>query len=324
MRVVDKLIPFLQTAIEQGGSEIIVGHDRIPVTNDLFAEIPKSNNNNVLVFVDGGNAEFIRGASISAQLVRIASVAYKGREKIKRTVSEFVLAVSAVEKEGDVAFEAKLFDREGNEVIRPVVVDAHDPLLSVKGRRVEPDHVANHVRKLAELTVMKEVIQELSPGDCVIRDGDLFTMGFESALGEVQQLAASNGVFVFGLSKTSRSVTDKGGCAFTLLDKRAPFDSWLFNGGKIGFVKLHPRARYIFRIDTLSSNALPYVTPLLAQNAQDLAFLGYPYGLVEVDKFARVTRHEAAQMRLLTSVKARDLFQKTEASMDAHDLLSSL
>ena len=62
----------------------------------------------------------------------------------------------------------------------------------------------------------------------------------------------------------------------------------------------------------------------MVANALDPAFLGYPYGLVEADKFAQVTRHETAQLRARFAVQSKELFKGVESALDAHDILDAL
>jgi len=198
MKLFDKLIPLLKESVSRKGSVILVGEHRIPLRTDAFSPIVPSSSDSTVVFIDAGNAEFLRGANISVQFARLCVLHYKNNVRVKRVIKEFVIVVTAVQKMLDLAYEARLFDRDGNELIRPVVVDDHD----------DPVSVANHVRKMVELTVAKDVVAELSPGDVVVRDGDLVTLGLDKLVHEIHLLANANDVTVVGLSKTTQLCTD--------------------------------------------------------------------------------------------------------------------
>jgi hypothetical protein len=58
------------------------------------------------------------------------------------------------------------------------------------------------------------------------------------------------------------------------------------------YAYLHPLSDFCFRIDHLSNPILPLER--LSSNSSDGSFLGYPYGLIIVDKLARVKNEEKA------------------------------
>ncbi len=59
----------------------------------------------------------------------------------------------------------------------------------------------------------------------------------------------------------------------------------------------------------------------LAENSQDPVFLGYPYGLVDADKNARVSNAEKGFLRTVFSSKI-DLEKYNQ--LDAHDVLDKI
>ncbi len=225
----------------------------------------------------------------------------------------------------DLSFEAKIFDLDGNE-LSGLSFDAFDPAIALSGRRADPSSVAGHVRKLLELGFAEEIVERLNPGDFLVRDGDLepFGSAVEERIKFLSLVSARKKVAVIGLSKTSTLCTDSGNSALFVLSRSA-VGSWLYYaGGRVGFVKLHPRSDYVFRCDILQCDKqlLFAAAQLLAANSEDPSFLGYPYGLIEADRFSRVSKDEAAQLSLRLTVQSRDAFKPLQHTLAAHDLLN--
>ena len=69
------------------------------------------------------------------------------------------------------------------------------------------------------------------------------------------------------------------------------------------------------------------VFSFLAANSTDPVFLGYPYGLVESDRFARVSNRERECIRTMFMAKAGNrwgFIEKGSRSVDAHSVLDSI
>lgn len=329
MQVFDSIVSFLSKKVSTSGSAILVGsHERIPIKSDCFFPLSSSLPPVHVVFVDGGNGEILRGANVCVHFVRLFACWYHNNVRVERELKERMVVVAAQQSGLDVSFEAKVFDLEGVE-LSSQIFDSFDPAISLAGRRADPSSVALYVRKLLELGFAESIIERLGEGDILVRDGDL--EGFGSAVEErikfLRLVADKKKVIVLGLSKTSALCTDSGNSALAVLSKLAPAGSWVYySGGRVGFVKLHANSKYVFRCDVLQQDrlALFYAVPLLAVNSGDPVFLGYPYGLVEADKFAQVPKDEASQLRLRFAVQSKDVFKSFEHAVDAHDILDSL
>jgi len=66
---------------------------------------------------------------------------------------------------------------------------------------------------------------------------------------------------------------------------------------------------------------------LLKENSRDPVFLGYPYGLIEADRFSRISNQEKERLRLqLKLAFGRDYkrIEEFENSLNAHDILDSI
>ncbi|RLE45833.1 hypothetical protein DRJ22_03465 [Candidatus Woesearchaeota archaeon] len=322
MRVFDKIVPFLDKSVEDIGSFILVDDKKLPLDSFFFKEIVPSVVG-TLVFVDGGNGEILRSPSISLQFVRLAAVFFKDNVRVNKIVREFFVLVSA---EGDSAYRCRVFDLNG-EVSDSFVVDAFDSELRQGSHRVSAGVVGSHVRKLAEIRFASELVSGLDEGSVLVRDGDLSLSG--PFVGEVfsslSVLAKSRGVRVVGLSKSCSLCSDSGVPAVFAVSSIAPVGVWFyFANNNVGFVKLHSASRYVFRFDVFSHDVdfLHDIFSLLSSNSCDPVFLGYPFGLVEVDKFARVSSGELSQLKLRFFAKFD--FSGLESSLNAHDVLNTL
>jgi len=323
MHAFDSIIPFLSKRLEQQGSAILFGsHERIPLKKDSFQAVQPVVGPQ-MVFIDGGNGEILKGPNVSVQFIRLHACFYDNNVRVDREVREFFLVVTACQKGLDLCFESILFDVNGVEKEK-LSFDATDSFLCFGGRRAEPAVVAGHVRKLLEL----RFAEELCKTGILVRDGDLEARGevMEAVLRSLRAAAQRNGVVVLGLSKTSTLCTDLGNSALVALRNIAPAGCWsYYAGGGVGFVKLHPSAKYIFRCDVFlhDRDSLPKAFSALSANSADPAFLGYPYGLIDADKFAQVEKDELSQLRARFAVQSKEVFSSVEAALDAHDLLNT-
>ncbi len=325
MHAFDKLIPFLSARLQKRGSAILVGsHERIPLKTESFQKVAPVVGPN-LVFIDGGNGEIVKGPNVSMQFMRLYATWYEKNVRVARELRELFIVVLAYQKGLDLGFEATIFDLEGKE-LHKLSFDAFDPALSYAGKRADPQAIANHVRKLLELRFADEICNKFS--GILVRDGDLEARGevMEEALRQLRATAQRKGVIVLGLSKTSTLCTDSGNSALAVLHDIAPDGAWsYYAGGNVAFVKLHPRSAYIFRCDVFAYDReqLPNAWSALAAISADPSFLGYPYGLIDADKFAQVTKEETEQLRARFAVQSKELFKNIESALDAHDLLNS-
>jgi len=316
MSVFDKLIPFLQSRLKESGEFILVGKERIPIRKDAFFELKEESAKKV-VFVDGGNAEFLSGPNVSLQFARFYAGVWENNVRVRRELQECVIASIMQKKGNDVNFEVTVFSMEGGE-LRKYDVDIFDSRVSFGKRRAEPYAVGNLVRKKLEIEFAAELAKNLGKGDILVRDGELDVDIEETS----SLLEASKNISLLSISKTCRLCTDSGSSALFVLEKLAPSGSWLyFAGANVAFAKLHENAKHIFRVDVQNVESLNSL-PSLLENSKDPAFLGYPYGLMDADKFAQVTKDEISQFKVRFALKSKELFGSLERALSAHDVLN--
>lgn len=65
--------------------------------------------------------------------------------------------------------------------------------------------------------------------------------------------------------------------------------------------------------------------PPLVENSGDALFLGYPYGLIAVDKFARISNEEKKNLRMNILLKAENKeIAEYLSTTDAHGILDNM
>lgn len=304
------------------------GYQPIPLSIENYKAIPQSPNQTI-AFVDSGNAELAKGPNFSLQFIRVAIVS-KGR---KTMLQEAYCLVQAVQENGKLVYKTTVTGLEG---IRLPVIDLYEPSLAEGTHRVAPGKVAELARVLAEHLLASWAIPELPKGSILVRDGDLeaHTLYEQTALREIYERARINGITIAGLSKTSSLLTDTGHPAVPVIARDAPRGTWYYHPiaisskldhqASVAIAKLHPLAERAFRIDIFDQQEsfLPEVVSALAENSADAAMLGYPYGLIEADRYARVREEEKAYLRTQAEVLNGGMLKSNESALDAHDVLN--
>ena len=91
-------------------------------------------------------------------------------------------------------------------------------------------------------------------------------------------------------------------------------------------VKLHEKSRHVFRLDVYNEKYhLQQILSALAKNSTDPAFLGYPYGLIEADKFSRISNQEKdfLKTKLLSKLKNENI-NRLLNTINAHNILDNI
>ena len=322
--VFKKIIEHLNGKLNDHGDCILLDNSNsAKIDKSLFYSIADKKGGKI-AFVDGGNAEILGGANFSLQLVRIYYVIFENNKRIKQNKTEFYLLVTAKAKEDKIVYETEAF----NTYLRiDKEFDAFDKELSEPGHKAEPAKIAESARKISELKIAADIVNELSAGDLIIRDGDL-TEGTEAEKKQIEALkqkSAEKNVIVAGVSKTTSILTDSGNSASAVLNKIGPDCAWYYPvTNNIGFVRLHKNSNYVFRLDFFIADKLAELLGALKDNSKDACFLGYPYGLIDADRFARVTTKEKEKLKLMLMSKGGDNFRAHLASINAHEILNKV
>ena len=289
---------------------LIFNNKIISIDKSNFTEIFSVNENKIIAFIDGGEAEIISTGNFCLSFIRVAAVVFNGNQKVKITKKEFYLFTKAKYQNNDLIYESKIF---GDKIIdeNDLLISSNDSSIKVGSERAPLSKVTNMARRFAELSLAKE-----ANTDFVIIDGTLE----KTFLNEEKYLVKLN-ENVCALAKSSSLFTTSGNSPVVLLNKIRPNNCWsYFVEGNTYFVKLNEKAKHVFRFSG-DSNVLSY----LINNSKDALFLGYPYGLIFVDQVARVSNKEkkSLMMQFLLRKENKEIMDYLNTS-NAHAILDSL
>jgi len=286
-----------------------------------------------VVFIDGGNNPVFESSRFSLQFARIYWTLYSGNKRIKSSKKEFFVLTSS----SSSTIEIEMFGED----VGVKSIDIFDKNLARGKHRVSVSEAANAARKLAEVKEAVELIDSLDSGDIIVLDRDLedSVTGEKELLDKLFEKAFAKGILICGICKTTRLFTDTGDSAVAAVSSIAPSDVWAYyplvenndeeHRAEICLVKLHAKSKYIFRFEIFEKqkDKIIDVLGVLKKNSSDPVFLGYPYGMIEADRFARVGNDEAEYLKVKLTSKAgakRDKIIEYMKTVDAHSILDNI
>lgn len=333
-----------------------------PFSKENFKPIKPVDSDRTFVFVDGGNQEALGAPNFSVQINRVYFNAFRGQKRILDNSLpdriEFFSAVHSCFRNNEIFYDTSIvpLSPEFKDLLpdeADLSFNSFDHTLMVGIQRADITRVASIARKFAEWEYAYHLIQEeMEKRDVLVIDGTLqtgYTNEFKYAK-RMYDAAKSKDVIVTGLSKTSRLFTTTGLSLLGAIskfaaDSKIPYDSWyspvaeatsIDHNAFIFVVKLGEMANHVFRYEiygeqykNMDQQTINEILGQLAENARDVSFPGYPYGLVNADRFARVTGEdvEGYRMLLLSEISRRGRWPKFARHIragDAHGILNML
>lgn len=288
-----------------------------------FKEIKEITKPKKIAYVDGGNRELLRATNYVVELNRLYFSIFQGKEritplKLNPRIEFFSYVVSKIKKSGtkaEVFYDTNLFPYKlENKKLLPKSSDlsfsSTDRTMTIGNQRAIINSVSAIARRFSEKSFAYEIVEnELAEGDILILDGSLQTSYTNEHIYSKKLFDAGlkKGVIICGLTKTSTLFTDAGTSllgSVRNISENVKFGKWYIPvavpkfedvKGMIFVVKLHPQSEHVFRFeifvdqyDELEEQQIDDVFSSLAANSNDLAMLGYPYGLIDADTHARV------------------------------------
>ncbi len=310
-----------------------------------FNEIKDNGTGARIAFIDSGSAEIIKSSNFSLSLIRVYHAVYKNDKRINSKRSDFYSFISAKSIGGELFYNSEFIglNNENNAIPdnEDLLLNSLDETIKQGIARASISNVANVVRRFSEIKTAIEVIGSLEHSDIIVLDGSLqcaFT-NEKKYFEELYKKAAERGVIICGLSKTTTLMADKGSSIAHALNKFNVSGKWAYHPvaeikspshkAEMAFVKLHEKSRHIFRFEIYKEQKerLMEAASLLSNNCKDPVFLGYPYGLIDADKNARVSNQEKEMLLTLFSTKFGKDWEKIKESLsnvDAHDILDNI
>jgi NurA domain len=334
------------------------GVTTFPLTSKDFRPISERSSKRRLVFVDGGNQEVLGAPNFSIQLNRVYSCAWNGRNRVEWKLPrvEFFSSTYSCFKNNEIHYESSVMASSGESM--DYLPDAPDLCFSSMERslmngnqRAGIERVGSVARRFAEWRLALKAIHDLSVGDVIVMDGTLQS-NFKNEGKYAKALtsaAKARGIILIGLSKTSTLFTTTGlsllGAVNKLAEDGQIKGNWYYPVAEshsidhdvvISVARLNPIADRVFRVELqreeyekLGRSGVEEIFSLLCQNSCDASFPGYPYGLIDADRFARVSYDEIEYYRGLiishiSKMGNGSKFLSHIHSGDAHNLLNLL
>jgi len=332
--ILKDIVEDLNISIKENGKFIKLYYDDyepVEINKSNFHDIKDLNSENRIAFIDGGNCEILKAPNFSLQFIRIYYTIYKNNKRVENKRYEFYLLIKSFSKDNNILYKTKTF---GGNLIDEIEFDSFDKTISQGNNRADISFVGNVARRFSELSIAKEILDKLEKNDAVVFDGSLeakYTHE-EKILDELFEKAAKKDIVLMGLSKTCELLTDKGNSIIGVLAEMQDDGVWFYNPiAKINkkfdiyFAKLNRQSSYIFRIDSTKRD--DKIFSMLKSNSTDPIFFGYPYALIEADKFARVTNKELEIFKTKFMMKAGKDWKKISyflKSNDAHSILDNI
>ncbi|MEM4397015.1 MAG: hypothetical protein QW757_00135 [Candidatus Woesearchaeota archaeon] len=321
---------------------------------DVFFEkknMQEKTKNKKIAFIDGGSCEILKSNLLAVYFYRIYYTIYENNKRIKNNFFEFYSYIypiikyeqdekKIIEKE-NVFFKCEIFYLNENKKIlglnKNFLFDGFDKKISMNNKITDVGLIGNIIRRFAELNIIKEI-----EADYVVLDGS-FDINYPHEEEIIKELIEKNKnkKIIFGLSKTNSFSTEKGISFSYYIDvlarslEKKTFLYFLDNNDffNVFFIKTNEKSDYSFRLDLLNcekenlSDFLKEIFFLLRENSKDPVFLGYPYGLIEADMFARISNKEKEQIMIrflsLFGNEGKDI-KKIVSLSRTHDVLDKI
>jgi len=298
-------------------------------SKDNFTKIKPMQSDKRVAFIDGGNAEILGSSNFSLQLVRAFASIVSNNKRVDSQKTEFYALTYTECKDKLITFKTELFPIKG---ILPdkddLVFDSMDKTLRTGEFRTAVQKIGDVTRAFSELSLANETDAEM-----IVLDGTLEAN--TTNIGKYFEKLYKNKAKICAVSKTVRMFTDSGNNVVSALLKIAPSGRWIYHPvcdinsvthqADIYFAKLHEKSDYIFKLEHYKEQKPDSdLFSILAANSNDAVFLGYPYGLFDADRFARVSNREVEMRRtdiLARSGKIAELIKTASTSIDAHSIL---
>ncbi|MBR9690894.1 DNA double-strand break repair nuclease NurA [Candidatus Woesearchaeota archaeon] len=335
-RAIKEIVKSIETKSEETPYFGKKGYKAYPISKNNFKEIKSIKTNKKIAFIDGGNQEIISSSNFSLQLMKVHYCIYETNKRIKNKTFETYALISAGSKD-TMGYNVKLFFKSKTLDFENLWFTLDDTTMMMGEHNVKIETIADTTRKLLELKTASNLCDKLS--NCVIvldRTLEATVTGEEKLFEEIYFKAQKNNVSITAIAKTNSILTKSGNSFSAILNQIGPDAHWTYypitdiespkHKAKMYIVKLHPKTKHTFRLEVNNEN-INEVLSLLVENSKDPVFLGYPYGLIDADKNARVSNKEVEILKTRLFVKLGKDFKKISAYLNtknAHDILDSI
>lgn len=303
---------------------------RISIQKEQFHEIEMIKNvRQRAFFIDGGNAEIFSSMTISLHCMRVCAVLFENEKMLSLDVRTFFVLIKKEAEE----YVCSFFPEKGDLLFS-------DEECRFSTKTYEMSVIGDTVRRFAEIRFATCMLKTAEDVDVLLLDGTLqATSDKEKMLLDALYSESERKKYIVGsIAKTTTLTTKQGIPPSKLLHVLTPEKTWFytavdrtlpFHQARVYFAKLHPTTTYVFRTElyqNMKAHASSFFSTL-SFYAQDPVFLGYPYGMIVADKFARVSREEARLRRTEFIASCGALWETMglqENCQNAHTILDTI
>ena len=338
--VVEKILALLDNSVVTAAYPKFSGEGYKPCRIDLknFHEIIRLNDNKRIAFVDGGNAEIIGSANFSLSLIRVCYVIYQNNRKIISKKFEIFAFVQAINQNNEIYYKASYFKVNNPIDLDEISFSSFDHTLMLGINRADISSIASAIRRFAELKLAK-MIADNKLSDIILLDGNLQnTLTNENQyLSQLYESCSKNNIILAALSKTNSLFTDNGNLLSAVLGSISELSSWFYypiaeikntnHKAEMFFAKFHEKSKHIFRFEIFNKQKAKAeeIINALAGVCADPIFIGYPYGMVEADRVARISNNEKESLKTMFLVRLNNKnIEKYLNSKNVHEILDRI
>ncbi|MBU0461816.1 MAG: DNA double-strand break repair nuclease NurA, partial [Nanoarchaeota archaeon] len=289
------------------------------------------------LFIDGGNQEIIGAPHFSLQFIRIYYTIYQNNKRVKNNKIEFYALIRLRDSQSKERIaEAKIFGKDLFQTSLSFDLDELDIEANLST-------VGNLLRRISELRTAAMACDGLSDSSIVL-DGTLFSptkIEQEYMAGLLKQADATSNA-IAAVSKTSNLVTNDGIAITSAIHKLGSDGCWYYHPiaeiddakypAELYLARLNEKSAYSFVVEQGrgtrgTKQGMTELFSILKANSTDPVFPGYPYGLVEADRFGRVSNKEKDRLRTVLMAKAGKSWKallEAESQLKAHSVLDNI
>ncbi|MGM5481014.1 MAG: DNA double-strand break repair nuclease NurA [Nanobdellota archaeon] len=298
--------------------------------NKLCFLTPNQTSSKITTYIDGGQQVIISSSSFLLGVIRVAASSWKGTQRAGVSRDEFLILIRPQENQYEMTF----YTPEGESTI-PYDNFFFNGEISIPVTAYDIEEAFAMARRNSELSL---AVKQSTTSDVICLDGSLRTFDKNELqlIKELQKICKQNNTLLSGLQKTTSLMTDSGASLVTLT-KNSPQAPWItsklcendnkYHLASIHAIRLHTKGRHVFVIDMMKDEDSQQVINELSANSIDPVFLGYPYGLVDADKLARLENSQREHYRLQVrkiAGKHNDILTRESSSKDAHEILDRM
>ena len=266
-----------------------VGVSQHSIDSDSFTELnPRALG--VAYFVDGGLQQIFSSVNQGFYLLRLSYVKFVDNTRAEQKTYDAILKTNGV-----APFEYQFLEpfRFFDDIPKGFFDYSKD---------AGAETLVNQIRRIAELRLSIDIARNMKGGELLVVDGSVYPAGYDATeIKALIKLCKERQVGLLGFSKNSLLKSQSGSLInedILNFSKSLNLKRWVCSNIffedtlKIftSYAYLHPLSRFAFRVDHLANPILPLER--LSTNSCDGTFPGYPYGLIMVDKLARVKNEE--------------------------------